>query len=151
MVYQCENNYLDNDKNLILRETLRKKDFPWYIEDKLYFKHTFITDSKMVSNFCYLLKPFTEKIKNEVLQASGHLVLQNNKMNKMRLNNEKIQENFLCLLHFINSSTGSIEINNMDQIPYNVNRAVLFDNNIKTTHNTPTKHNQFFIEILFKN
>lgn len=60
MIYKCENNYLDNKQNISLKETLKQKNFPWFIENELFLKHTFIYNSEMISNFCYLLDPFTK-------------------------------------------------------------------------------------------
>tara|TARA_R100000951_G_scaffold12422_1_gene10005 strand:+ start:3253 stop:3708 length:456 start_codon:yes stop_codon:yes gene_type:complete len=150
MIYQCENNYLDNTKNILLRETLRQKDFPWYLQNKIYLRHDLIIDGNMVSNFSYVLKPYREKIKNDILNASCFLFLKNDAQTIKGEDINKTEDNFFCLLHFINSSDGLVDINNIDKIPYSINRAILFDNNIKITHNTPTNESQFFVEILFK-
>jgi|TARA_R110000744_G_scaffold380391_1_gene501041 hypothetical protein len=148
MIYKCENNYLDNKQNISLKETLKQKNFPWFIENELFLKHTFIYNSEMISDFCYLLDPFTKKIKNKILNASCYFFLKGKKTNRVKIDNN-IKDNFLCLIHYLNSSDGSVEINNIDKIPNTLNRAVLFDNNVKVTYNTPIKENQFFIEILF--
>ena len=65
MIYNCENNYLDNKQNISLKETLKQKNFPWFIENELFLKHTFIYNSEMISDFCYLLDPFTKKLKTK--------------------------------------------------------------------------------------
>ena len=62
MIYNCENNYLDNLENRRLSSVLQGK-IPWYLsENKSLLHHILVFDSKPTSTFYSLLEPIQKKI-----------------------------------------------------------------------------------------
>ena len=153
MIYNCENNYLDNLENRRLSSVLQGK-IPWYLsENKSLLHHILVFDSKPTSTFYSLLEPIQKKIKNEINEAIFYMLLRNPTQKKIIDNSQNIYEEskFLKLIYHIDSSDGYTEIFSKEKIPHTQNRSITIDNQLNTGEFGPITSNfSLILKVLFK-
>ena len=150
-MYKCIDNYIENNQNLKIYNTLKSNNIQWYYDclDNIFF-HRIIKDGKVVSKFIDLIKPFTFKINNKIKYADILFINKNSKFDNVLINKNTFKEDSsLKSFYFVNNSNGHALINIDNKIKFRQNRFVIFDNQLSNKIFTPTDYNQFLIEIMY--
>ena len=152
MIYNCENNFIDNPDNRELSIVLQK-NLPWYLsENKSLLYHVLVFDNKPISTFYSLLEPIQKKIKNEINEATFYMLLNNPIQKKMIDDSNHIykENKFLKLIYHIDSSDGYTEICSKEKIEHTQNRSIIIDNQLNTGEFNPIKSNfSLILKVLF--
>lgn len=151
-MYQCINNFIENSKNLKIKNVLTSGSFPWFLNQKEnFFEHILFQEKIRNSNFIDILEPFTNKFNNEMEYADCKLIPQSNENSIILKKENTFQEDkFFRFFYYVNTSNGHQLISIEDKISLVKNKMVLFDNQLKNEFFAPTDVNQILIEILFK-
>ena len=152
MMYNCENNFLDNVENRRLSSVLQGK-LPWYLSDnKQLLYHILVNKNKPISTFYGLLEPIQKKIKNEINEATFYMLSSNPIQKKIIDDSNNIWEEnkFLKLIYHIDSSDGYTEICLKEKIPHTQNRSIIIDNQLNTSEFNPIKSSfSLILKVLF--
>jgi len=153
MIYNCENNFIDNPDNRELSIVLQK-NLPWYLsENKSLLYHILVFDNEPVSTFYSLLEPFQKKVNKKVNQATFYMILRGSEHKKIIDDSDnKFKENqFMKLIYHIDSSDGYSEICSNQKINYTQNRSIIIDNQLSTSEFNPIESNfSLILKVLFK-